>query len=340
MVLDDKKLGLQVKGLELSRKFYDTVGRPALEKEFPEYMDRIAAGLVGEGSECFGFDDRISTDHDYGASFCIWLPKAEYERAGARMNQLYDTLPDQFSNVSSVIRRKEAEGRHGVLEIGAFYGKFLGKRGVPEKLTDWLLLPEHYLAVATNGEVFEDNAGIFTGVREMLLGYYPEDVRLKKISARAITMAHYGQCNYSRMMRRNDTVAAHMALDRFVRAAISMVYLLNKEYAPYYKWMWRGMEKLGKLSKVRGLLRQIVDSGLHTESYDTDRWDTYQYTLNKNDRVVVLMEEVCGLIIGELRRQGISGSSSDYLEEHAYAVRENIKDGLIRSLPILAGSEE
>lgn len=340
MTLGDNGLALPTKGLELSYEYYKNIGRPVLEKAFPEYMDKIAAGFVGEGSECYGYDDRISTDHDYGASFCIWLPQQEYEKIGEKMNQVYDTLPKEFEGLTSKIHRAEAEGRRGVLAIETFYGKFLGKRGVPQKLTDWLLLPEHYLAVATNGQVFEDNLGKFTEIRNRLLEYYPEDVRLKKISARAITMAHYGQCNYSRMMRRYDTVAAHMALDRFIRAAISMVYLLNKKYAPYYKWMWRGMEDLEILAEVRELLKEIVDNGLDTSSYHTDRWDTYQYALNKNDKVVVLIEEICAQVVEELKKQGISDSNSDYLEEHAYVARQRIQDSLIRSLPILAGSEE
>lgn len=340
MTLGDNGLVLPTKGLELSYAYYKNIGKPILEKAFPEYMDKIAAGLVGEGSECFGYDDRISTDHDYGASFCIWLPREEYEKIGAKMNQIYDALPKEFEGITSKIHRVEAEDRRGVLAIETFYGKFLGKRGVPQSLTDWLLLPEHYLAVATNGQVFEDNLGTFTEIRDHLLEYYPEDVRLKRISARAITMAHYGQCNYSRMMRRYDIVAAHMALDRFIRAAISMVYLLNKKYAPYYKWMWRGMEDLEILPEVRELLKEIVDNGLDTSSYHTDRWDTYQYTLNKNDKVVVLIEEICAQIIEELKKQGISDSNSDYLEEHAYVARQHIQDDMIRSLPILAGSEE
>lgn len=340
MVLGDNGLKLPANGLELSYEYYEEFGRPAMEKAVPECMDKIAAGLVGEGSECYGYDDRISTDHDYGASFCIWLPQREYERVGAKMNQVYDALPKEFGGITSKIHRVEAQGRRGVLAIETFYGKFLGKRGMPQSLTDWLLLPEHYLAVATNGRVFEDNLGEFTRIRNRLLEYYPEDVRLKKISARAITMAHYGQCNYSRMMRRYDTVAAHMALDKFIRAAISMVYLLNKKYAPYYKWMWRGMEGLEKLSEVRELLKELVDAGLDTGSYHTDRWDTYQYALNKNDEVVVLIEDICARIIEELKKQGISDSSSDYLEEHAYVARQRITDDLIRSLPILAGSDE
>ena len=53
-------------GMELAERYYETYGRPMLHEKYPEYETRIAVGLVGEGSECFGFDDRISRDHDFG----------------------------------------------------------------------------------------------------------------------------------------------------------------------------------------------------------------------------------------------------------------------------------
>ena len=63
-------------GLALSRSFYETIGKPALEQQFPALMSRMAIGLAGEGSECLGFDDELSRDHDWGPAFCIWLEKA------------------------------------------------------------------------------------------------------------------------------------------------------------------------------------------------------------------------------------------------------------------------
>ena len=38
-----------MKGLELSRAYYEQVGRPALERELPELTGRMAIGLAGEG---------------------------------------------------------------------------------------------------------------------------------------------------------------------------------------------------------------------------------------------------------------------------------------------------
>ena len=67
-----------MKGLELSKRYYEEYGQAMIQRHFRQYEERIAAGLVGMGSECFGFDDEISRDHDWGPAFCIWLNKALY----------------------------------------------------------------------------------------------------------------------------------------------------------------------------------------------------------------------------------------------------------------------
>ena len=71
-----------MQGLELAKRYYEEVGRPMLERDFPELLPRLAAGLVGEGSECLGFDDAISQDHDFGAGFCLWFSAEDYNQYG------------------------------------------------------------------------------------------------------------------------------------------------------------------------------------------------------------------------------------------------------------------
>ena len=330
-------LEVKIKGLDLSREYYENMGKSILMELFPEYMGKASVGLVGEGSECFGFDDQISMDHDYGPSFCVWLPRNIYTRARESMTEIYESLPKEYKGISANIIREQSAGRRGILEIEGFYQKFLTRDTIPESLIDWLRIPEHFYAVATNGEVFEDNLGMFTDVRRKLLDYYPEDVRLKKIAACAVRMAHSGQCNYARMMWRHDVVAAKFALDEFMRNAIAIVFLLNRVYCPYYKWMWRGMEQLPKLGRVRELLKNMAAGVLDDSHWDSSKWKACRYKLNRADQMVDMVEQIADLIREELLNQGISSSTSDYLEEHGYAVMSCIQDQRIRSLPVLVG---
>ncbi|WP_370696076.1 DUF4037 domain-containing protein [Bifidobacterium aesculapii] len=83
-------------GLKLAKAYWEEVGRPMIEAKYPEYVGRIAVGLVGHGSECYGFDDGYSHDHDFGPRFCLWLTDEDYAAIGARLQADYDALPRDF----------------------------------------------------------------------------------------------------------------------------------------------------------------------------------------------------------------------------------------------------
>ena len=55
-----------IKGLELSKKYFEEIYLPVIKSEFPEVFEKMAAGLAGEGSGGCGSDDEISQDHDIG----------------------------------------------------------------------------------------------------------------------------------------------------------------------------------------------------------------------------------------------------------------------------------
>ena len=306
-----------MKGLELSRLFYEELVKPMLEQKFAAYVPRIAAGLVGEGSQCFGYDDEISRDHDWGASICLWLTADDYAACGTALQQALYDLPRGFRGypVSWV------PGRNGVLEIGAFYKKYLAVDGVPATIGQWLHIPEHHLAVATNGEVFADPLGVFNAIRQDLQQGYPEDIRLKLLAARCMNIAQSGQYNYPRVMARGDKVAALLTEAEFVRNVISAVYLLNNRYAPFYKWMQYGVMQLPVLGQAAGSeLQKLM-------AYPAPGMAEGDYYVQKIER----MQDICAMLTEELRRQGLSNSMEASLLEHGMQVMQRIRHEGLRA---------
>jgi len=309
-----------MKGLDLSREYYRQIGRPVLQKEFPALFPKMATGLVGEGSECFGFDDDLSMDHDFGPSFCIWLSKEDYPTFGGAVQKVYDALPGEFAGFPARRSSEYAGKRTGVFETGSFYKHFLGVSHPPRTISEWYTLPENILAAATNGEVFEDGPGEFSSFRKNLLMFYPEDVRLKKISVYCVIAAQTGQYNYIRSAARSEHVSAAQALALFSNAAISLVFLLNKRYKPFYKWMHRsllGLPILGETTHTS--LKEMYAPGQEGDVY------------RKNfDRI----EKLCFLLIDELKNQKLTQGDSNFLLDHAPKIASHIRDEALKNLSL------
>ncbi len=326
-------------GMELAKAYYETYGKKLLAEEFPKYVDRIAVGLVGEGSECFGFDDAISRDHDFGPSFCMWLTKEDYQVIGPELRKAYNALPKDFYGYPP--RKEEPYGaeRVGVLCIDDFYRRQIGRGNAEFSLIEWLSIPETRLATVTNGAVFADPMGKFSAIREKLLAYYPADVRLKKMAARAAVMGQAGQYNYARCMRRGETVAAQYALNEFVINTISMVFLLNRRYMPYYKWMHRAMFDLPLLGKEIGdLLQQLAENGISMDAWGCcEVSESIPQALNSADRNVLLIEQICRLIANELRREGLSSETNSFITHHGISIMSRIQDPQLRNMHLMEG---
>ena len=329
-------------GLELCRKYYEEIGRPMLSEKFSEYLPRIAAGLVGEGSDCLGFDDEISRDHDFGPGFCIWLCKEDYDKIGTQMQEAYTALPKEFMGFTTRKTSARGNGRVGVMEISSFYRQFIGNEQPPKDMMRWLYLPEHKITAAVSGEIFEDNLGEFTKIRTALFAYYPEDVRIKKIASRASAMAQSGQYNYARCMRRGDSVAATIAVNEFVKATLSMMYLLNRQYSPYFKWQFHGLKKLSTndsfvLEDALKLIDILVCTPDQSYAWEPDSDTAFNPYMNTKDKKVVLIERICSLVIDELKNQHLTDINDDFLEAHTYKIMSCIKDTQLQRCHVTEG---
>ena len=312
-------IDMRMSGMGLAEAYFNEYGKRMIREQFPEYEQYIAAGLVGEGSECFGFDDELSESHDFGPGFCIWLPDDLYSRIGAEMQEAYDDLPKTFRNKFRT-ETLEGSGRVGVFSIGGFYKKYIGCTGLPKNNVEWLFSPETSLATATNGKVFEDQLGAFSKIRNGLLNFYPRDIYLKKLASRMAMMSQTGQYNYERCMRRGEYAAAYLSCGEFVKTAVSAVYLLNGSYMPFYKWMFRGMDRLNKLHEIKPMLGRLAAMP-----------DVPENTATK----VELIEKTCIAIRDELKNQKLITGTDAFLNGHCREVMDLINDPQIRNLPVM-----
>lgn len=181
----------QLKGLNICKNYYYTEARPffkALGKEIghDQLLCEITIGKVGEGSECFGYDDLLSVDHDFGPGFCVFVTRKQYRDFGNRLEETYHhpqmskvyrgfarpagrTMPSNtgsqgLKETMGQLENTGAECRNGVIVIEEFMKRILN---LSETETGYLMehhtLPEEtflrladwQLKTVTNGEIFE-----------------------------------------------------------------------------------------------------------------------------------------------------------------------------------------
>jgi hypothetical protein len=301
-----------MQGLELARNYFFQFGLPMIRESFRDIADRIAAGLVGPGSECHGFDDELSRDHDWGPGFCVWLGREDYALRGEELAAAYHRLPGVFAGYGPRRASPGEEGRVGVMTVHGFYERYTGLDHPPQGVREWLPLPEQSLGICTNGMVFYDPADSFSSWRRRLLGYYPEDVRRRKIASRCMTMAQTGQYNLARSLKRGEPFAALYCELQFCNDLMSLVFLLNRRYPPFYKWLHRSVQELP-------ILGSAVNERIHEMLRSSDC-----------EKKIAIIESLCAAVIDELRRQGLSDSGSCFLADHGPVVQAGILDPDLR----------
>ena len=311
-----------MQGLEISEKFFEEYGRPMLEAEFHDVLPLLAAGLMGSGSECFGFDDEVSRDHDFEPGFCLFIPGEDKldRRTAFLLERAYQKLPMEYMELRRSLVSPVGGSRHGVIAINDFLEEKLGTSNADLDVIQWLTIPEQSLLEATNGKIFFDNSGSITEAREKLR-FFPEDVFLKKLASSLLLMAQSGQYNYRRCISHGETGAAQLALFDFCESASHVIFLLNGRYMPYYKWRFRAMRGLPKFSEEADLLEYLITTGNGGDSV--------------SDKEAVI-DTIVSDVIDCLMDRSLTDAICQDLEKHAYSVNDRIRDGELRNMHILA----
>lgn len=320
--------------LERSQEFYQLYGKKMIEENYAEYADRISVGICGEGSDCFGFDDYISADHDYATGFVMWLTESDYQLFGARLQQDYEKL----LSMHALDLKQDAflDQRRGVKTINGFFGNLLDRAIDFENGEKFSLneMEEYRLAAAVNGKIFTDRMGKVTEIRNRIFAYYERPYWLKMLAKEIHDFSAYGQSNYSRAMAREDYVTANLCVAKTMEAAMNLIYLLNQRFAPYDKWKMKALSGVSNLQEAVSLLQEAAFLENQKEAW---KGKVYQPQLaNQEDQYIVLFEKLAALFLAEMKKQNLVAGESIFLESYVSALMaDSMKTDLVEAIVAL-----
>lgn len=277
------------------------------EKIKEKYDIKLAIGLIGYGSECYGFDDIYSQDHDFTYMPCIWLETEDYNKYKDELELIINNLnlgtnsPKTLWNID----------RRGILDINQYIYSFLGSTQGPVNDIDYRNIPQYLLSSFTNGKIFIDETGKITKLREKVK-FYPRDIRYNMIATRIMIISREGLYNYNRMIKRNEYVASTLALAKTIEAIIELYFLIYKQYCPYYKWQHKMLKQFD--TKAYELIDQLVsDEITQNKKYD-------------------ILDTLCSDIIDKLEQEQIIIRVNDYLGYYGPIIQSRIDNEKIRQI--------
>ena len=298
-----------LRGMDICKAFYEEKFVPVIMEKFPAYKGRIAAGLVGRGSDCYGYDDEASRDHDWGPGFQLYLSDETYAEIGEALSRAYDELPKEFMGykVAPVV---SGHKRRGVFTVNDFYKNLLGKYPITDE--DYLSIPDYALSTAVNGCVFADDEGAFSLIREKLSEGYPEFVQYLKIAQYSAEFSQCAQYNFPRMLNRGDELTAKVMLYDGLKAAMKLAHVIENKYFPHDKWLYRSLDELEKGAELKALLdavnkdEETVDRiGQFFAQYMYEKGfisDTDDY-LDHHTEELMIKADLCKYTVEELARK-------------------------------------
>jgi hypothetical protein len=260
-----------IPGLELSRRYHDEVVGPLLKRHFPEL--HYAAGRLDGGSDVLGFDTPRSRDHDWGPRLMLFLEDGDLHATGETiLETLKYKLPPQFYGYPTNYEPHE-DGTLGMFPVekspvkhliaiqatSGFFGDYLAyDPDDPLTHEHWLSFPEQRLRTIRSGRVFHDQPRRLSSIRESL-DYYPHDLWLY-LMAVAWRRVDQEEPFMGRAGDAGDELGSRLIAARQINNVIRLCFLMEKEYAPYSKWLGTAFSDLECAPILRPMFDEILTS--------------------------------------------------------------------------------
>ncbi|HEY0173694.1 MAG TPA: DUF4037 domain-containing protein [Pyrinomonadaceae bacterium] len=260
-----------IKGLELSRLFFEEAVRPVLAAEFPRL--RYSAALLGSGSEVLGFDTEMSADHCWGPRFDLFLAEEDFDAARDAVRETLRrklphhfrghptsfTEPDPSDNGTQHLEARDSGPVDHKVELMTPRGFFMSYLAFDIRQevepADWLTFPEQKLRTVASGAVFHDEVGLEEVRRRF--SYYPRDVWLYQLAS---AWARVGQEEHlmGRAGSVGDEIGSALIGARLVRDLMRLCFLMGRTYAPYPKWFGTAFGRLDCAASLSPALRAAL----------------------------------------------------------------------------------
>jgi hypothetical protein len=331
-----------IKGLELAELFYWEAVRPILLAYFPGLI-HSAARLDG-GSEVLGFDTPQSRDHDWGPRLQLFVVPAACEQSSEEIRRaLSHKLPCEIRGYPTHFGSSDGdavmeETSHGpiahkvsVCTVRSFFADYLHfDPGTELRPADWLVFPEQRLRTLASGRVFYDGLGELGPIRERL-HYYPHDVWLYLLAAQwqriSQEEAFVGRCGDV-----GDELGSRILGARLVRDLVKLCFLMERQYAPYSKWLGTAFSGLRCAPALAPILERVLDAR---------GWREREKYLSASYEFVAQMHNdlrIADPLPTQVSRFYDRPYQVIHAERFAEAIRAQIQDELVCALPVHLGA--
>lgn len=237
-------------GRELNAAFYREVVAPAVGVPH-------AAGLLGWGSDVLGYDTARSTDHGWGPRLQVFADASVVDDVKARV---LAALPDGFRGWpvrygwDQVMQSDHVE----VTTLVAWLRRRLGfdpTEGITTE--DWLTTPQQLILEVVGGQVFHDGVGELSSARDAL-AWYPDDVWLWLLACQWRRIEQE-EAFVGRTAEVGDELGSRIVAARLARDLVRLCLLIERQYAPYSKWLGSAFARLTCAAEVGpGLERALA----------------------------------------------------------------------------------
>jgi hypothetical protein len=335
-----------IPGLQLSEAFYRETVRPILDAQFPGLA--YAAALIGYGSDVLGYDTERSTDHGWGPRCSLFLPDADAETyrgpideaMQARLPPTFRGYPTRFSRGAAGVLQTDAPVQHYVLiaSLPAFLIQQLGFDPMQEiSAVDWLVCPQQVLIEATRGAVFHDGFDVLTAARQRL-AYYPDEVWRAMLAAQwqriSQEEAFVGRCGEV-----GDEIGSAIVAARLVREIMRLCFLMERQYAPYSKWLGTAFSRLTCGPALTPALRDVLHATMWQERQQP-LGVAYEYLARMHNALGITapLDPRSGHYHGRpFKEQEGRPFTVIHAERFADAIRQTITDSMLRDTASFTG---